>query len=77
MEQAEFSKRLRSLREAAGISRCTLSELCGLSSDSIRRYEIGEIVPSIQSMVAIADYFGVTVDFLIGRNFTKSSKLRK
>ena len=77
MKQTEFSKQLRSLREAVGVSRHTLSELCGLSSDAIRKYEAGEIVPSIRSAVAIADYFGVTIDFLIGRNRSESSKLRK
>lgn len=63
----EFRRRLRHLREKRRISRKVLSELCGLSSDAIRRYERGECEPSVQSLVAIADFFGVSIDELVGR----------
>ena len=64
----EFRQRLRYLREKKRISCIVLSELCGLSSDMIRRYESGECEPTLHSLVAIADYFGVTIDFLLGRD---------
>ena len=63
----EFRKRLQQLREAKRISRKVLSELCGLNSDAIRRYERGEIDPTLQSLIAISEYFEVSVDYLIGR----------
>ena len=44
-----------------------LSELCGLSSDAVRRYERGESEPSMSSLKALADFFEVSVDNLIGR----------
>lgn len=63
-----FSRQVRKLREGHhGLSRATLSELCGLHSDAVRRYERGEAKPSLEAAVAIADYFGVSVDYLIGR----------
>ncbi|MBQ2743441.1 MAG: helix-turn-helix transcriptional regulator, partial [Oscillospiraceae bacterium] len=40
-----FRQRLQMLREKRRISRQVLSELCGLSSDAIRRYERGEAEP--------------------------------
>lgn len=66
---AIFQERLKKLREEhRGLSRKTLSELCGLPSGTIRKYERGEVEnPSIDSIEAIADYFEVTVDYLIGR----------
>lgn len=63
----EFRQRLQSLREARRISRIVLSELCGLDSDAVRKYERGEREPTMSSLVAIADFFGVSVDYLIGR----------
>lgn len=63
----DFPATLRRLRERRGISRRTLSELCGLHTDAIRRYERGEAEPSISALVAISDFFGVTVDELIKR----------
>ena len=63
----EFPKRLQLLRKRQHKSRKTLSELCGLHSDAIRRYERGEEKPNLDSLVAIADYFEVTLDYLVGR----------
>jgi transcriptional regulator with XRE-family HTH domain len=63
----EFRQRLQCLREKKRISRKVASELCGLHSDAFRRYERGEGEPTLRSLVAIAEYFEVTVDYLVGR----------
>ena len=63
----EFRRRLQCLRENKRISRKVLSELCGLNSDAVRRYERGEAEPTMHSLVAIAEYFEVSVDYLVGR----------
>lgn len=62
-----FPERLRRLREREGKSRIVISQLCGLPDSAIRRYERGEIKPNVDSLIAIADYFGVSVDYLLGR----------
>lgn len=62
-----FRQRLQTLRERRRISRIVLSELCGLAPDAVRRYERGEAEPSVQSMVALADFFEVSLDYLSGR----------
>ena len=58
---------MQTLREKKRISRKVLSELCGLNPDAVRRYERGEAEPTLHSLVAIAEYFEVTVDYLVGR----------
>ena len=63
----DFPKRLRNLREKQHKSRLVLSELCGLHPGAIARYERCESVPDVTSLVAIADYFNVSVDYLLGR----------
>ena len=63
----DFPQRLRELRERQHKSRRTTSELCGLHPDAFRRYERGESKPDVESLEAIADYFDVTVDYLLGR----------
>lgn len=63
-----FAEQLQYLRERRGISRRVLSELCGLSKNQIARYERGEQAPNLMSLVALADFFEVTVDFLLCRN---------
>lgn len=69
---AEFAARLQQLRESKKPvrSRKVTSELCGLPPDAIRRYERGEAEPTLSSLLLIADYFGVTLDELTGREKT-------
>lgn len=64
----EFPKRLRRLREKKRISRVVLSELCGLSKNAVARYERGERQPTTEALCALADYFGVSTDYLLGRS---------
>lgn len=63
----EFPKRLKELRDKQHKSRKTVSELCGLYPDAIRRYELGESKPDVDALIAIADYFHVSLDYLTGR----------
>lgn len=67
IEDYSFSSRLRELRETKRISRKTLAELCGLSKNLIGQYESGKKIPSARSLIAIADYFDVSIDWLLGR----------
>lgn len=64
----EFKNRLQHLRERRRISRKTLAELCGLSKNTIARYERGERVPSLTDAAAIADALGVSIDYLSGHS---------
>lgn len=66
-----FPVRLRELREQRGISRKTLSELCGLTHDAVRRYERRQAVPTMPVLVSLAEYFGVSIDYLVGRTDEK------
>lgn len=63
----EFRERLQYLRERRRISRKVLSELCGLHPDAVRRYERGEAKPDMESLIAIAEFFEVSIDYLVGR----------
>lgn len=69
-----FRKNLQTLREKKRISRIVASELCGLASDSIRKYERGEREPSLSSLIALAEFFDVSVDELIGRKDNEVNK---
>lgn len=64
---SEFPKRLRKLRERQRRKQYVVSELCGLNRSTIRRYERGEMEPSAEALSAIADYFEVSIDYLLGR----------
>ena len=65
----EFSERLRRLRESRRPlkSMAVTSQLMGLPPDALRRYERGEAEPCMSSLQKIADYYHVSVDYLMGR----------
>lgn len=67
MEENVFPQRLRKLREGRRVSRRVLSELCGLSKNMISRYERGERVPSLKDAALLAEHFGISLNFLCGR----------
>ena len=59
-------KNLRKLRAAQGVSQQRLAEAIGTSQQSINKYENHNIEPDIAGLTSLADYFGTTVDYLIG-----------
>ena len=60
-------KRLRELREKAGISQLKLAMDLSLNQNSISRYETGEHKADYKTLIALADYFDVSVDYLLER----------
>lgn len=62
-----IGQRIRKLRESAGLTQIELAEIIYVDSNMLSRYERGRHMPSIQTLVCIADYFEVTLDYLCGR----------
>ncbi len=59
--------RLKELRESKGLTQKEVAEIIGYSEISYARYEKGEREPDISTLCKLAEYFNVTVDYLIGR----------
>lgn len=59
-------KNLRNLRLSRGISQQQLADVIGTSQQSINKYENHNIEPDISTLMQLADYFCVSVDYLIG-----------
>jgi len=63
-----FSERLKELRKAQGYTTAQMAEICGVSLRSYQRYESGEIKPTYQNLMVIADLFDVSLDYLLCRD---------
>lgn len=64
---AEFGKRLKLLREARGLKQREMAGIMGVKLRQYQRYEYGEIGVPLEVLNFFADYFGVTTDYLLGR----------
>jgi transcriptional regulator with XRE-family HTH domain len=64
---ARFASNLRSLREMRALTQAELGHRAGIGAASISHFETGQRVPSLESLVKVADALDVPVDALLGR----------
>ena len=64
-----FAERLQELREDKGISRKDLAASLNITVSALGMYEQGRREPNIDMLIKMADYFDVSIDFLVGRSF--------
>ena len=67
--------KLKYLRGLKGITQKEVSRAIGCSEVVYNRYENGEREPSIDMLIKLADFFGVTIDFLLGHDVEASELL--
>ena len=60
-----FGQKLQTLRQRAGMSQDVLAERLGVSRQAVSRWERDETMPDPDKIVALADLFGVTTDYLL------------
>ena len=69
--------RIRQLREAKGMQQKDLSVDLKVSQPTISDWESGRKTPSAKSVAKLADYFGVSIDYLLGRDTDFQSSIQK
>lgn len=57
---------LKKLRTKKGVSQQVLANVIGVSQQSVNKYENHSVEPELRALMAMADYFGTSVDYLIG-----------
>lgn len=62
-----FAERLKMLRESKGLKQQELANLLFLKQSTISAYERNKIQPTPDTLNQLADFFNVTVDYLLGR----------
>ncbi len=65
----KFGEALKYQRENAGLTQNGLAKAVGISQQNISRWEKEEKTPSIVFCVLLADFYGISLDELIGRDF--------
>ena len=62
-----FSERLRELRKARNLTQRQVFEAVGMSERGYQNYELAEKEPKLASLIKLADFFDVSIDYLAGR----------
>lgn len=63
-----FSERLIQMRKSRGISQNAFAKEIGVSPRTYQDYEYGAREPQVSIFVRIADFYGVSLDYLAGRS---------
>lgn len=77
MEYRDFSYMLKSLRKSKGITQSQLGANIGLSKAVISKYENGLGYPTFDVLIKMADFFGVTTDYILGVSKVKTIDVSK
>lgn len=58
--------RIREMRENSDLFQRNLAEYLGCTQQTYSRYETGELEPSLSVMARLAEFYGTSVDYLMG-----------
>lgn len=67
-DEFRFSKRLKELRTAKNLSFQEMGNVTYLGTLAYKNLEYAEKSPSLSTLIALADYFNVSLDYLVGRS---------
>lgn len=65
---ATLTERLNELKSSREVLQKDIAKAVGLSLRTYQRYEYGEREPTASVLIAIADFFNVSIDYLVGRS---------
>ena len=63
-----FSERIKRLRKQKGATQSDIANLVGVTYQAVGKWERGIATPDYEALVKLAGYFGVSTDYLLGRD---------
>ena len=63
-----FAQRIKELRKEGKLKQQQLADQISVKLRTYQGYEYGESYPEVAKLIAIADYFDVSLDYLVGRS---------
>lgn len=63
-----FAENLKTLRKSKGLTQVQFAEIFNISSGTIAMWETNKRVPDTSMLIKIAEFFNVTVDYLLGKS---------
>lgn len=66
-----FPSKIKKARENTGFTQQQVSEETDIPRSTIGKYETGKLEPDLEKLGVLADFYGVSVDWLLGTKGTK------
>ncbi len=63
---SELKNRIRDLREDMDLRQIDVSDATGIDQKTLSNYETGKTNPDSAALIKLADFFGVSIDYLVG-----------
>lgn len=63
-----FPERLKQIRQSQKLTQKQVAAALNITERQYQRYEGGEQTTTLENLIALADYFGVSLDYLVGRS---------
>lgn len=70
----EFCKRLKELRLERGLTQTEVANALGVTTQAVSKWESQTSLPDIVMLIPIADFYGVTADYLLGHDTSKKEQ---
>lgn len=68
IDRTKFAARLKELRQQNGMSLNDVAKQLGITRQALSLFETEKSLPSADKLVALADFFDVSLDYLVGRS---------
>ena len=63
-----LNENIKRLRMARGLNQVEFARVMGVSKQCVSNWENDNVMPSIEMLIKIADFFNVTTDYILGRS---------
>lgn len=58
---------LKKLRKQAGLTQISVQMKTGIEQALLSKFETGERIPPTETLIILADFYGVSMDYIMGR----------
>lgn len=63
-----FNEHLKSIRKSKNVTQKDVASAIGITERNYQSYESGSKKPGFDSLIALADFFNISLDYLVGRS---------
>lgn len=70
----DYGEALKYQREVNGLSQSELSRKTGIKQENISRWEQSKVIPSMDFCVQLADFYNISLDELVGRDWGRKER---